>query len=234
MRQRATIAAILGGIAVVFVLAVLVIGPGRHHPSPPSLQDHPNAAIQGELLYVDSNGCIVTTKASGASRDRIHCPSGPNPVQQVVWMEDGSIEYLRYDNAGPTWIRVDPQTKAETNVGASGGPSTGGWLVAPLNANDEYVEIRDGGEIWVGRTGALAKIRTFDVSDSSRPSMVAWSPDSQWMALQYVSPRSDEAEIWLLSRDGQTAGTLATNLQPTPALSWRIEGVGISSSPFGK
>jgi hypothetical protein len=234
VKQRASIAAILGGLAAVFVLALLVIGPGRHHPSPPSLKDHPNAAILGELLWTDSSGCIVRAAASGASRERVYCPNVPNPIQ-VGWLDDGSIGYIRYDPNGPTLIRVDPVTKTETDLGAKQGQPNGAFGGhPPLNVHDEYAEVRDGGEVWVGRTGALSRIHTFDVPNSAWPSMMAWSPDGEWMAFQYVNGRSGTAEIWLLSRDGRTAGTLATDARPTPSLSWRIEGVGISPSTIGK
>ena len=235
MKQRATVAAILGGIALVFVLAILVIGPGRHHPSPPSLQDHPNPAIPGELLWLDGDGCIIRAAASGATRERVSCPNVPNPIQEVMWLDGGAIGYLRYDQNGPMLVSLDPATKAETELGPDDSrirtPFRG---PAALSANGERAEVRDGGEVWLGRAGELIQIHTFDVGNSARPGVAAWSPDGQWLALQYFGGRSQTSEIWLLSRDGRTAGTLTKDAGPAGAISWRIEGVGISPSQPAK
>ena len=55
-RDRAYAAAVLASVLGLIVLVVLVFQFGQRHPSPPELQDHPNEAIPGTIVYFDTDG----------------------------------------------------------------------------------------------------------------------------------------------------------------------------------
>ncbi len=226
MRQRLAVAGTLVGLAAIVVLVVLILQLGRHHPSPPSLSKHPNLAIPGELLWFDRNGCLVRGSASGARRAEVACVSAPSGA--TAWLDDGGVGYVRFGPAGPLLVRVNTVTREETEVATLPSPYPLGSAIGPENARGESVEVRGRGEVWVTSGGRRERIHKFDVSRSSGARPVSWSPDSLWIVLEYYHPGDDGGELWLLSRDGSVAGTLATQVRGGWAPSWRIEGVGVS------
>jgi hypothetical protein len=226
MKQRAVVAAILGGLVAVFVLVVLIIGLGRHDPSPPSLAEKPIPAIPGELLWVDTHGCIVRAAASGATREQVYCPAQSNILGAVTWLENGGIGYYSQGAPGAVLIEIDLVTKQERNTGRIlqkspiGGPSA-------VSSRGEGVSVESGGDVFVTSGGVRTKIAGFDAPNGGvQP--VTWSPDGAWILFQYYGRDGNGSELWILSRDGQTAGTIATGVRDPFGASWRIEGVGVS------
>ena len=212
-------------MAVVVLLVVLIAGFGRKHPSPPSLADAPNAAIPGELLFVDNDGCFVRAAASGASRETVYC-AGSQKGGPVTWIDANTIGYLDYrDSSGATLVAIELTTKKERDTGQTvdfkGGP------VSAESVRGERVDTDEEGRVFRITDGVRTEIADFDVPEYSGLTAVTWSPDGDWILLAYHGRNSDGGELWILSRDGATQGTIARGVQSTWA-SWRIDGVGIS------
>ncbi len=225
MRQRLYIAGLFGGVAVLVLLAVLISGFGRKHPSPPWLADAPNAAIRGELVFVDKDGCFVRAAASGASRETVYCVGGAKGGP-VTWIDANTIGYVDYRGAaGATLVAIDLTTKKERDTGQTvdfkGGPGS------TESVRGERVDTDQEGRVFRITDGVRTEIADFDVPEYSGPTAVTWSPDGDWILLAYHGRNSDGGELWIVSRDGATRGTIARGLQGTWA-SWRIDGVGIS------
>ena len=77
--------------------------------------------------------------------------------------------------------------------------------------------------MFVANGTAREQIHNFD-TEGYRLSPAGWSPDGLWILLIYHEPEGNP-ELWILSRDGSHAGTLADHVWPQGA-SWRIDGVG--------
>jgi hypothetical protein len=73
MKQRAVVAAVLGGLVAIIAVPLLIFAYGRHDPSPPSLEDDPVMAIPGTVLFFDEDGCVVEVAASGAQGSILTC-----------------------------------------------------------------------------------------------------------------------------------------------------------------
>ena len=229
MKQRAVVAAILGGLVAIFVLVILIIGFGQHDPSPPSLTAEPNPAIPGALLWRDKYGCIVRAAASGATREQVYCPAQSNSVGGVTWLENGGIGYYSYGFQGPELIEIDLATKQERNTGRviTQGGFKGGGGPTGVSSRGEGVSVDGNGDVFRTSGGERTKIAEFD-APNGRVQPVGWSPDGEWILLQYYGRNGDGGELWIVSRDGQTRGTIATGVRNPFGVSWRIEGVGIS------
>lgn len=235
MKTRLYVAGVLGGLAVLAVVGVLIFQFGRHDPSPPSLIDNPNRAIPGELLFQDEDGCFTRAAASGAAREEeVYCAAGPNfGGPGAVWVDANTIAFVSYnvvaspDGKGqPTLVEVDLATGKSTDTGRNVLPGLGGPFSA-TNVHGESVQSDQDGTVYLVKDGKRSEIASFDVPEYGGPQPLIWSPDGEWILLSYYPRRANGAELWLLSRDGQTAGTIASDVR-FPAASWRIDGVGIT------
>lgn len=227
IRDRLLAAAVILAVAALALLVVFVFAFGRHDPSPPSLEKHPNAGIPGELVFVDDDGCIVRAAASGLSREQVYCLPD-NVGGPIAWIDDHTVGIVIYDQRGAVLHEVDLQTKVERDTGRIVAPGKVPIDSGLVSVNGESVSVDKDGAVFVVKAGVRTKIADFDVSEYNGPQPVLWSPDGEWMVLQYY-PRNSErgVEFWILSRDGRTAGTIATNARGQ-GVSWRIDGVGIT------
>ena len=96
-----------------------------------------------------------------------------------------------------------------------------------------YACIDEDGGLVIADGDVSMGVATFDLPESHVPQVRAWSPDSQWVVLQYQPQRGNSgAEFWIIKRDGSVRGTLATNTG-YGGIAWRIEGVGTyPASPY--
>jgi len=230
MRTRLYAAGILGGLTVLAVAVFVVFQFGRKDPSPPSLQDHPNPAIPGEVLYLDSTYCFVQAAASGASRTLRACVPGPDSGMGIYWLADDTAAVVRYDSRGPVLWEVDLATGQQRDTGkvltaADGKPSPIGPGVNKPSPDGAYASTDSDGGLFLIENGVRTEIASFDVPRYHQPVVIGWSPDGKWILLTYMSPRGDRMELWVVSRDGQTKGTLATDLAPVSGAAWRMDGL---------
>jgi hypothetical protein len=230
VRDRLTAAAVILALAVLALVVVLVFAFGRHDPSPPALTKHPNDAIPGELLYIDSDGCIVRAAASGARREQAYCLALANDMGgPIAWVDDHTVGIVLYDQRGAVLHEIDLATKQERDTGRI--VETGKIIPIDLAApsiNGESVSVDEDGGVFVVKAGVRTKVADFDVAEYNAPRPLIWSPDGGWILLQYYPRNSNgKAELWILSRDGATKGTIATDARGEGA-SWRIAGVGIT------
>ncbi len=229
MTQRAIVAAVLCGLVAIVAVPLVIFAYGRHDPSPPSLEDNPNPAIPGEVLFFDEDGCVVRARASGERTEIATCDVATNPASFVAWIDGETIAVaqswtapagewfdvttvnLRTGEQGSVTLTVDP---AGFPFGPSGQESVHG----------ERVSVGEHGEITILRGTEKQEIHDFDVAEYRAPQFLTWSPDGEWMLLTYYD--DGDQELWVLSRDGKTGGTLAKGLRQ-PVVSWYIEGVGV-------
>jgi hypothetical protein len=216
MKQRLFTVSVIVGLGVLFALAVVIFQFGRHNPSPPSLLKNPNPAIPGELIYFDRSGCIWRTQASGTSREEVYCTGMRDFGAPVVWVGDAEIAWLDYRSSGPTWTVVDLQTKQTRIVSLTTTPEKFPGVGAQSPDGRTTVVADDDGKVFLVEGGVRTEIADFDVARYSRPEPVLWSPDGQWIVLKYYQ----RDELWIISRDGRTQGTIATDAMGIP--SWRI------------
>lgn len=237
MRTRLYAAGILSGLALLLVTAFLVFQFGRKHPSPPLLEDHPNAAIPGELLFINSDSCFVQAAASGASRTTRACLAAFSGSPQVYWLSEDKAAILRFDSRGSVLWEVDLNTGAERDTGrvvaadySKPGPGgIGGGNYAP---DGTYAVAEQDGDLFILENGVRTRIASFDIAaDYNQPQVMGWSPDSQWILLSYYPRRADGPEMWISSRDGQTKGTIARDLARGGNAAWRIDGLGTQPPP---
>jgi hypothetical protein len=227
MKRRLYAAALLGGVAMLAVLAVVVLRFGRFDPSPPSLEDHPNPAIPGELAWVDNDACIVRAAASGATREQVYCGGRQGGLGQPTWIDATHVGVLQYSGApGPELIEIDLETGKTTSTGKhvtidSRGPAA---LTSP---DGETLSVDEDGTLFRIKDGQRTRIADFDVARYQQPQPMSWSPDGQWILLSYYPRRSHGSELWIVSRDGATKGTIATDVM-FPNASWRVDGVGVT------
>ena len=227
-RPRVFAASVFAGFAVLALLAVLIFQFGRHDPSPPSLQDNPNPAIPGEVIYLESNSCITRIDASGANRREIVCPGR---VDFVARLDERNIVYGIYAPAGLPATQRDLVTGQETVHPAGTTPerfAIGAYPGDQRSVLGEYITIDPDGSIHRSNSTEPGRTRIFDCDCSQYhgPQFYSWSPDGQWAMLVYTPNNGPGQEIWIVSRDGLSAGTLLTagyNANP----SWFIEGKGI-------
>ncbi len=222
LRTRLWAAAIVGGVAAIVVLVVLVFEFGRYHPSPPSLVEHPNLAIPGEILYIDRQGCITRAAASGATRTQVYCPGFG--VSAITWIDGKTIAFTEpkgFDS--PAWTKYDLETRQTAGTGISAHP-TG---PSPVSPKGERVVVDSDGDVVISSGGTQTTIAHFDVPEYRVPMLATWSPDGEWFLLTYWSQRRDAQELWVVSRDGTTKGTLADGQAMGPfSVSWWIDGIG--------
>jgi hypothetical protein len=233
VKRRLYAAAILGGLGVLVAVAVAVFAFGRNNPSPPSLQDAPNTAIPGEVLFLDSHYCFVQASASGQSRSKRACIPQDYVAPGLFWTTDDTAELVRYDQRGGGLWEVDLNTGSWRDTGrlvdmrlARPGPAgIEGGNYAP---DGTYAIAEQDGSLFVLQNGVRTRIATFDTPNYNPPRVILWSPDSQWILLEYHPRRAEFPELWIVSRDGETKGTLAKNVLSVGA-AWRM--VGLPAQP---
>lgn len=230
MRTRLYAAGILGGLALLVVTAFIVFQFGRKQPSPDSLQTHPNATIPGELLFVDSDSCFVQAKASGETRRTRACIPNSFATPQLYWTADDLALFVRFDSRGGVLWQVDLNSGSQTDTGRvvsvdvykPGPGGVGGGNYAP---DGTYALAEQGGDLFLIEAGVRKQIASFDVAQYNQPQVLIWSPDSQWIVLQYYPRKGDGPELWIVSRDGKTRGTIARNVANSTGVAWRMDGL---------
>lgn len=227
-RPRLFVGGVFAGFAILALLAVLIFQFGRRHPSPTSLQDNPNPAIPGEVIYLDSNRCVVRIDASGANKHEIACPGR---VDFVARLDERTIVYGIYGPPGSPATQRDLVTGQETVYPAGNSPDKfpiGYNPAEQRSALGEYITIDNGGSIYRSNSTEPGRTRIFDCdcSQNRTPQFYSWSPDGQWAMLVYTPNNGPGQELWIVSRDGSSAGTLLTAGYNANA-SWFIEGKGI-------
>lgn len=225
MNARLYVAAIIGGLLALILTVVLVFQFGRHDPSPPSLTDDPNPAIPGKILYVNEKQCVVVAEASGASSDEVYCFGQNKDYSQLYWVDGNTFAYVVPGPTTGSIIEVDIETGDESpprTIAGQGFPG-GPYSEAPDGTS---AQSEDGGKLVLVEGGVRKEIADFDVPRYNWPQPMLWSPDSQWILLQYYPPRGGESEVWIVSRDGATRGTLTKDSIGWSNYAWWIEGVG--------
>lgn len=231
MRTRLYVAGILGGLALLIVFVVVIFAFGRSDPSPPSLRDHPNIAIPGEILFLDSDFCFIHAQASGASRTKRACMPEYFGGAALYWIDDATAGVVRYDQRGAVLWQVNLNTGAQTDTGrvlaGTDVNKIGPGMIGPgsLAPDGTTATTDEDGGLFLLQNGARTRIASFDIPEYNQPQVVLWSPDSQWIVLQYYPRRADGPELWIVSRDGLTKGTIATDVAYA-GVAWRIDGAG--------
>jgi hypothetical protein len=228
MKQRGVFAAVILGLIAIIAVPVLIFAYGRHDPSPPSLEDNPNPAIPGVVLLFDDDGCVVEVDASGHGRRILTCDVPTSPASFLTRIDAQTIA-IAESIPGPGTPAFDVTfLNLETGEETTGRVSVPdqGFPFGPSNQespNGERVSVGQNGEITVVSGTSKDEIRDFDVREYGGPQFLTWSPDGEWMLFAYYD--EDDQELWVLSRDGQTAGTITEGLRQ-PVASWYIEGLG--------
>lgn len=229
MKQRGILAGVIAGLVAIIAVPVLIFAYGRSDPSPPSLADDPNVGIPGEVLFFDEDGCVVRAKASGEDMEIATCELATRPDSFVTWV-DGDTIAVAQNWPGPAGTSFQ-MTTLDLRTGSQGTATAtvaGGFVPygpsSQASVHGERVSIdQQSGEVTILAGAEKRVVKNFDVPEYRGPQFLTWSPDGEWMLLAYYD--DDEQELWVLSRDGQTAGTLAKGLRQ-PVASWYIDGLG--------
>lgn len=220
MKQRMAGVAVIGGGVVLIAVLALVLAFGRKDPSPPSLVDEPEPSIQGQILYLSVDGCIIVADASGAERRELTCPVD---ATGVGWLDDGTVLYGTFARE-PAWWVYDPET-GDTEQIETGDPVY--EVFGPPEPRSPVGENRatfdDEGSLLV-LDPEPSVVYEYDGPSGYQPGLVTWSPDGEWILVHY----SRDEELWIVARDGSVAGTIADDVRFTNNIaSWRIEEVGV-------
>jgi len=217
-RKRLYVVAVLGGLALMAVLALAVFQFGLKNPSPPSMIENPNPDVKGKIVYINDDGCIVVAEASGASREELNCVLEYNGV---TWIDETHVAYARFGTR-TDWTLVDIETGEETAYECE--ECYPYWPPEPVSVNGERWIFVDDGDVWVEKDGERWQAFDYDGPESEWPQVVTWSPDGEWLLLRYWR----KEEVWIVARDGSFAGTLITDLglRGDPTTSWWIDGYG--------
>lgn len=231
MRSRLYVVGVLGGLALLAVTVVVVFAFGRYDPSPPSLKDNPRPEIPGEILYVDEDMCFRVAAASGEREERLGCLTQEQFFTGLYWIDDETAGVILHGPAGATLYEVDLRTAQFSQTGRS--VNANDEKSAPLNLccgasapDGTYGVFEERGELILVKDGVRTEVADLEVARFRQPQVRGWSPDSQWLLVQYF-PRDydDGIELWIVSSDGSVRGTLAKDVSPGPgsgAASWRI------------
>jgi len=230
VKERLLVAAVLAAILGVALLALVVFRFGRHDPSPPSLRDEPAMDIPGQVLFVDDEGCVVQAAASGARFEELYCGGW---VSWVSWIDEDTVAFSEYrgePTAGRSELRLSTGEVEHT------ANPTQFKMEVPESVNGELAQVEYSGEVYIRSGGERREIADFDVPEGRPPVFVTWSPDGEWMLLQYTPPKGQGSELWVLSRDGSVSGTLATGVQGwgPQTVSWWIDGRGYLPELFAQ
>lgn len=221
MTQRLVVAAILAGLAALAAVVVVVLQFGRVDPSPPSLVDNPNPAIPGEILYFDNFGCAVRIQASGARRSTTCGDQFRGPIS-FGWVDAETIAWWEGDRLVQMAIATGERTvRTDVDLSRRRFPERPGFSVNGEGA------VAEGGRLYIlRRDGSREEIARFDVG-SRWIQPLLWSPDGNWLLIQWVPPRGDGPELWIVSRDGRTRGTIVEAGAGLPEpVGWWIDGHG--------
>lgn len=227
-RQRLFVAGVFASFAVLLLLSVVIFQFGRRNPSPPSLQDHPNPAIPGEVIYLATNSCITRIYASGANKQEIVCPGR---VDYLARLDERAIVYGFYFPAGGPATQRDLVTGQEAVLDATMNPDR---LFTPhtgadqRSVLDEFITVDPDGSVYRSNSTEPGRTRIFDCDCSNyrSPQFLTWSPDGQWVMVTYWKNDNPQQQLWIIARDGSFAGTLAAAGHNANA-SWFIEGKGV-------
>ena len=227
-RQRLFVAGVFASFAVLLLLSVVIFQFGRRNPSPPSLQDHPNPAIPGEVIYLSTNSCITRISASGANKQEIVCPGR---VDYLARLDERAIVYGFYFPSGGPATQRDLVTGQEAVLDATMNPDR---LFTPhTGANqrsvlDEFITVDPDGSVYRSNSTEPGRTRIFDCDCANyrSPQFLTWSPDGQWVMVTYWKNDNAQQQLWIIARDGSFAGTLAA-AGPNANASWFIEGKGV-------
>lgn len=238
MRGRLYLAGVLGGIAALIVLGVVVFQFGRFDPSPPSLQDDPDDTIPGQVAYLNGDGCVMRVDASGRGHEQLYCLGTRYGPAWLTWLDGETIGVLdasasmgkpMTSPAGPEYelARLDVRTKTLGPTGELYPAQVLSALGRPLSPTGESAETDEDGAVYVIKDGVRTKVADFDAPRYSGPQVIGWSPDGNWMLLTYYPRRGNgRNELWVVSKDGRTQGTLVTDATGGPSPAWWIEGAG--------
>jgi hypothetical protein len=221
VRERLIIVGVLAGLALLTGVVFVAFQFGRVDPSPPSLEDTPDRRIPGEILFQSRDGCLTRAYASGDAREELCLPSVVY-LEPFAWRELHAIETW---NRGE-YIRIDLATLTSERV-------PGVWRQLypqrpPISANGETAVTENGGDITIVSDTGRETIASFDVGDRWVQPLL-WSPDGEWLLVEWYPRSSNGSELWVVSRDGSIQGTLATGVRGT-WVGWWIDGVGGSPS----
>ena len=242
MKTRLYVVGILGGIGVLAITLIAVMAFGRHHPSPPLLKDDPKPEIPGEILYLDREGCFVIAQASGAGEERLGCSFQKGRIgQEFWWVDDNTVRWaLQTSPTGGQVFEVDIRTGVQRETGEAIDIPQFGSMRFPKPYPDlqDCLEGPDGTLACIDNDGKLAmvegetitRVAEFDLPKYNRPRILGWAPDSRWVVLEYHPQRNDGPELWIISRDGSTRGTLTKDFNFT-GIAWRIPGAGTWPPP---
>jgi hypothetical protein len=224
MSQRLAIAATLAGLLVIVALVVVILGPGRYDPSPPSLRDDPQPAIPGRILFAGRDNCLHVAEASGAADEEVYCAGD---IAFLTWTGTQTIAWAEYGPREVHWTTLDLTTRETRDGGTATFPS---GVPYDTSVNGEQVTVdHETGDVYVVGNGERRRIFAFDGPDNRQPFPVSWSPDGEWVILSYYGRGFDDQELWIVSRDGSIAGTLAGDVRGGAiTVSWWIDGVGYS------
>lgn len=235
--------AVIASLAGIAAIPLVMQRFGREDGSPRSLSDTPRPEIPGEMLYREHDGCLVRAAASGATRERLFCEIPATPFGggggRFAWVDDQTVAYVvdqpripglpgqNFDaNVVVMDLAMNIISSGERPVGTPGDAGVDGLgRLQPLSPGGESASITEDGRLLVGQRGAEREVANFDATGLELQ-VVSWSPDGQWLALAYRDSEGiGRSELWIVSRDGKTRGTLAKGLGDVD-VSWRIAGIG--------
>lgn len=220
MKDRLIVAGAIAGAAAVGALIIVVLRFGIEDPSPPSLRDAPVAEIPGQLVYASDQNCLTTIAASGEGVAQEFCSPLLQRYGDLAWLDETTVILTNGDSA--TAYDLETQAVVPAPNGAGGFFERDGR--AP---SGDVATVDEKGRLRVFDGSTEVEITHFDTG-GWRMRVILWSPDSEWILVSYGPPRQDRMELWIVSRDGRIAGTIADDVWGFAQVSWRIEGVGIS------
>lgn len=225
VKARFVIAAAVVSLASVAVLVLVVLEFGLRRPSPPSLTKNPDVSIPGEILYRSDVACLIRAPASGASPREEICLPIMDRYGPMSWVEERTVVLA----GGPEVAAFDLDTGRQVAVppGIVTPDPMKPVIDGSVAPSGDMAIIDEQGRVYVISGTTKTQIADFDV-ERWELWVVLWSPDSNWLLLRYQPPRGDDSELWIVSRDGKTKGTLARDQWRGEWASWRIEGVGVT------
>lgn len=175
---------------------------------------------------------MSSARASGEDTRVATCDISSSPASFVTWLGADTIAVAQstFSKLGPPDGEFAVSTfNLRTGERGSGKVVSSSQLfpfagpVAQESSRGERISVSPTGEVTILSGTSKVQIADFDVAEYRAPQFLTWSPDGEWMLLSYWN--DDASELWVLSRDGKTRGTLATGLRQ-PVASWYIEGYG--------
>lgn len=211
---------ILAGMALLAALAFVVIGPGRFHPSPPSLSDNP-VVIPGQLAYLHEDGCVRVVLLSSGNDREVICPATRTAV--VAWLDAGTVAIADWRGSpNPEWTAVNIETGETTSLGTHPGPRFDG---DPTLNN--RIRVAHDGEVFIVEDGEERSIYDAGFPEFYQPRPITFSPGDAWLLLGYNGPRGDGQELWIVAADGSVARTVTKDADWShQAVSWWVDGEG--------